>query len=267
MYNQFAAEYDQFVNWDGRLRLELPFLLRALADLPAASRTVIDAACGTGQHAVALAAQGFQVLGADASPAMVAEAQKLVAQTEAQAAAEFVPPRFVTAGFGGLTAAFGPASADALLCLGNSLPHALSARQLTATLRDFAAVLRPGGVLVIQNRNFDQVLRRQSRFMPPESHREADGEKIFVRFYDFDPDGLITFHILTLARAAAGPWSQTEYATRLRPLPAAELTEALAAAAFADVETYGLLGLPLTPFDRYTSPNLVVTARRGPTAP
>jgi SAM-dependent methyltransferase len=52
LYDALAADYDRFVEWEGRLSHELPFLT-ALFEAHRVRR-VLDAACGTGQHAIAL---------------------------------------------------------------------------------------------------------------------------------------------------------------------------------------------------------------------
>lgn len=255
MYDGFSDDYDRFVNWQGRLAFEMPFLESQLR--AAAAQRVLDAACGTGQHALALAQRGYQACGADLSEAMVARAHLNAEQAG-------VPLDFTAAGFGGLHAAFAAHSLfpfDALLCLGNSLPHALSAQALADALADFAACLRPGGVLLLQNRNFDALLRTKERWMEPQAHREGDMERIFLRFYDYDPDGLITFNILTLKRQGSGPWQQRLSATRLRPLPRTELGTALSQAGFDRLAWYG--GLDGSPFDLAASANLVAVARRA----
>ncbi|NIN09754.1 MAG: methyltransferase domain-containing protein, partial [Planctomycetales bacterium] len=162
---------------------------------------VLDSACGTGMHAIALAQRGYTAAGADVSAPMIERAR-------ANARASSAPVRFETAGFGELAEVFGQRAFDALLCLGNSLPHLLTDADLTAALDDFAACLRPSGLLLIQNRNFDAVLAHRERWMEPQAHREDETEWLFLRFYDFDPDGLITFNVVTLRREGTGPWTQ-----------------------------------------------------------
>lgn len=251
MYDPFSADYDRFVDWPGRLAAELPFIERQLQG--AGARRVLDAACGTGMHAVELARRGFQVVGTDLSAAMVTQAR-------ANAARAQVAAQFEVAGFGRLRQLAGPGF-DALLCLGNSLPHVLSASELAATLDDFSACLRPGGLLMVQNRNFDALLSRRERWMEPQAHREEDSEWLFLRLYDFDPDGLITFSLVTLRRHGSRPWTQQVGSTRLRPLPQAELTAALAAAGFTEITCWGSMeGMG---FDPDSSPDLVVAARRA----
>ena len=249
MYDNFSTDYDRFVDWTARLAAELLFIERGLQAVEA--RQVLDAACGTGMHAVELARRGYTVVGADLSVGMIERARE-------NAAGAGVEVRFIVAGFGQLAARVGN-EFDALLCLGNSLSHVLTAEALQATLTDFAAVLRPGGLLLIQNRNFDAVMSGQARWMDPQAHREGSREWLFIRFYDFNPDGTLAFNVVTLRRDEAGEWTQHIEATTLCPLLHAELSSAIIAAGFSDIYCYG--DMNGAPFDPETSGNLIVTAR------
>lgn len=225
-YDALASDYDRFVNWEGRLAHELPFLERLFAGHDV--RRVVDAACGTGHHAIALAKRGYQVVGADLSAAMVEQARQ-------NAAAAGVEVRFAVAGLGGL-AALGE-TFDAVLCLGNSLPHLLTEKALTEALADFSAVLHPGGLVAIQNRNFDRVWRQRERFMGPQACREGEQEWLFVRFYDFH-DETITFNMVRLRRDGE-IWTQDVESTELRPIFRDELADALRTAGFFQAAFYG----------------------------
>ena len=290
LYDALSDDYDRFVNWENRLAYEMPFIERTLGEVDACR--VLDVACGTGMHAIELARCGYKVVGADPSVPMIRRARgkgsvRDLAHGEV---------RFMVAGFGELAEKLalspvlreacpepsprarpeqsrrveGPVlspgeglsgSFDAVLCLGNSLPHALTADDLSDALADFAAVLRPCGLLLIQNRNFDAVLARRKRFMGLEAHREGDREWLFVRFYDFNPDGTITFNMIVLHRDTEGQWSQRVEATELRPLIYSQLIASLTVAGFTDIVCYG--DMQGAPFDPDRSPNLVVTARKG----
>lgn len=250
MYNDLSSDYDRFVNWQNRVSIELPFIIKQLQSINA--RTVLDAATGTGMHAIALAQLGYQSAGADISTGMIERARR-------NAISAGVQVKFEIAGFGALAQTFGMHSFDALLCLGNSLPHLLSAAELKTALLDFAACLIPGGLLLIQNRNFDAVMLTHERWMEPQSHSEADADWIFQRFYDFDPDGLLTFNMVTLKRVSHGDWSQKVVTSRLRPLLKTELVSAFAQAGFESLMSYGNMGG--SAFDPQTSGNLVILAR------
>lgn len=257
LYDALSEDYDRFVNWENRLAHEMPFIERILREADAGR--VLDVACGTGMHAIELARRGYKVVGADLSAPMIKRARE-------NAAIAGVEARFVVAGFSELAKklALSPVERvsgpfDAVLCLGNSLPHVLSDGDLGDALADFAAVLRPGGLLLIQNRNFDAVLAHRKRFMEPEAHREDDREWLFVRFYDFHPEGTITFNMVVLRRDAAGQWSQQVEATELRPIVHSELIASLTAAGFTNIVCYG--DMQGSPFDLESSGNLVTIAK------
>ena len=251
LYDALAVDYDRFVNWEGRLAHELPFFEHLFDEhLAAEMPRILDTACGTGQHAIALARRGYEVLGTDLSTAMIERAR-------ANAIAAGVAARFVVAAFGHL-ADLGE-TFDILLCLGNSLPHLLSPERLDEALADFAAVLQPGGLLLLQDRNFDRVWRQRERFMGPQSYQGQDGEWLFVRFYDFHQDTL-TFNMVRLRRTEAG-WAQDVQSTELRPLFHDDLAAALRAAGFGTLSFYG--GCDGSPFDPAQSNDLIALARKG----
>jgi SAM-dependent methyltransferase len=249
MYDSLSTDYDRFVNWQNRLSIELPFVIKHLQEVNA--RTVLDAATGTGMHAVALAPLGYLSSGADISRGMVEKARL-------NAASAGVQVRFEVAAFSTLADTFGEHAFDAVLCLGNSLPHLLTPSELGAALRDFASCLKPTGMLIIQNRNFDAVMGHRDRWMEPQSYSEGETDWIFQRFYDFDPDNLLTFNMVTLKRIAHGSWSQKVVSSRLRPLLRDELVAALSQAGFGDSSIYGSMNGD--PFDPETSGNLVLTS-------
>jgi glycine/sarcosine N-methyltransferase len=264
-YDTFSTDYDRFVSWPGRLAVEMPFIesqLRPLADQNGSLPRVLDAACGTGMHAIALAQLGYPAAGADLSAGMIEHARTNAAEAGVQV-------MFKTAGFGSLAQAFSvgegedqsqAAPFDTLLCLGNSLPHALTESDLAAALADFAACLSSGGLLIIQNRNFDAVMVQGERWMEPQAYREGEKDWLFLRFYDFEKDGMLTFNILTLKRTGQGDWKQEITTTRLRPLRQVDVMGPLVDAGFQDVKFYGNMGG--APFDPAASSNLVITANK-----
>jgi glycine/sarcosine N-methyltransferase len=260
MYNSFSQEYDHFVNWSNRLALELPFLMEQIntvVDKPAKSIRVLDIATGTGMHAIALAQKGYNASGMDISEGMVTIARQNAAAVNADVF-------FTTAAFGKIAerSKIMPEGKgqpfDVVLCLGNSLPHVEDISALKTTLRDFSACLRSGGLLILQNRNFDSVLEKKERWMEPQSYKKEEGEVIFLRFYDFLPDGHIQFNIITLKQTAEGQWNQSIMETRLFPITCDMLVTVLEGSGFSRINVYGALSN--TPFDSQTSGNLVITA-------
>lgn len=256
MYDKFAPLYDHFVDWKSRLAFEMPFLLRQLTRLgpdPAQIR-VMDTACGTGRHAIALSQAGYQVSGSDLYPDMVSMAS-------AHAEADMQKINFKTAGFGNISNAFGaPGGFDAVLCLGNSLPHVDSALALHVALADFHNLLSSGGAVLLQMRNFDKVVRSESRWMDPQDVSENGHEWLFFRFYDFLPNGLIRFNVISLQHESADPWKMDLSSTTLFPIGSELLREAISAAGFREIEYFG--SMRGEPFNTDESSDLVVFARK-----
>ena len=76
-YDALAPMFDVMTDWDARLAAEGPFLQSVLEE--AGRRRVLDAACGSGGHALWLARLGYDVAGADVSPVMIALARQKAA--------------------------------------------------------------------------------------------------------------------------------------------------------------------------------------------
>lgn len=256
MYNTFSGNYDRFVNWADRLAYEIPFIEQQIDRLQKTSGQpldILDTACGTGMHAIALAKLGHRVSAADLYPQMIERSLQ-----NSQIAG--VSVHFETAGLGDMAQTYAPGHFDLVLCLGNSLPHLLSEKELEDAMTDFANCLRPGGLLLIQNRNFDAVMLRQERWMEPQTHFAKDVEWIFQRFYDFLPGRLVRFNIVTLKREGDSSWNASVASTILRPQLQAEIMRALTQAGFEKIREFG--SLTGDDFSPDSSSDLVLTAVR-----
>lgn len=142
-YDDWAADYDRaLTDW----RYEAPERVAAIlrAELPPAA-LVLDAGCGTGLSGRALAAAGFDCLdGMDVSARSVeiANARGIYRQV-AQVDMQQLPLPYADAAY------------DGLACVGvlTYLPDS------EAVLREFARVLKPGGIMALTQR--DDILRER----------------------------------------------------------------------------------------------------------
>lgn len=263
-YDRQTAIYEVMNDWPTRLSLELPFIRRALEQ--AHARTVLDVACGSGHHAIALAREGYIVRGTDISPEMIAQARRNAAQ--AQVSVQFEQSDLAAPGTRSMNRIF-----DAVLCLGNSLPHVLTEAEQLGALHAMRDQLREGGVLVLQNLNYDLRWKERPRFFAL-NPAVLDGRLLLIwRMADYhDPGarvagwngpcpepGLITFHIATIEQDAQGQWQATVKSTLQRPLFASDLTHWLTQVGFKDVTLFG--GMDGRTFDPDSSPDLVIVAR------
>lgn len=216
-YEQWSATYDQPLRL---FPIEEPPMRALIDSIP--SGTVLDAACGTGRYSTFLAERGHTVIGVDQSDAMLAIARRKLA------AADFRR--------GDLTALPLPAnSVDAAVCA-LALVHV---RDLSAALREFARVLRPGGRLIISDVHpFLVSLGWQAQF-PAEDTRMG-----FMRLHRHLPSQYIS------AANAAGmrlrsldepPLTETAVV-----IPAADIAPAASRAAFAGLPAVSIWDLELT---------------------
>ena len=151
-YAAWAPWYDG----DGNplIALEGPEVRRRLG--PLAGRTALDLGCGTGRHALMMAAEGARVLGLDASVEMLAIARrKPVPAPGAVLWARHALP-------GPLPMADGAVD---LVVMGLVAEHLAD---LPAALRESARVLRPGGRCVLSALHPHRVAEGQrARFIDP----------------------------------------------------------------------------------------------------
>ncbi|MBS1251831.1 MAG: Glycine/sarcosine N-methyltransferase [Anaerolineales bacterium] len=257
-YDRLASVFDAMTDWESRLQYEGPFLQRLFETHGVHS--VLDAACGTGGHTLAFADWGLRAAGSDQSSAMIECAR-------AKAQAQNLNVSFVVAGLADLTTHFpGPFDQaqdgpfDAVVCLGNSLPHLLSNAELDAGLAGLMSVLRSGGLLILHNLNYDKRWREQPRFFAVDNDC-VDGHEVLVwRFADYHAGTeRITFHIAVFEKKDGG-WDVDVISTPQRPLFWIDLRRRLSEAGMTDITAYGNLTGEL--FDLQGSSDLVITATK-----
>ncbi|UKY53530.1 class I SAM-dependent methyltransferase [Streptomyces inhibens] len=144
--------WDQLIDWDRRRASEQDFFMELLNG--AEAQRVLDVAAGTGYHSVTLAQQGFDVTAADGSAEMIERTRRnaerhgqnfRVLQADWRSLRESIDGRY-----------------DAIVCLGSSFPHLFQEPDRRAVLTEFYEALNPGGILIIDHRNFDAI--RQHRY-------------------------------------------------------------------------------------------------------
>lgn len=237
--------YDSAVDWRARLVREGPFLLGALSRAP--SRRIVDLGSGTGEHARWLAGQGFEVVGIEG----VRERWEL-AKRFAVPGAEFL------IGDLGAVEAMVRGQFGAALCLGNTLPALIGAEAVSRMFIGLRRRFLPGGVLVLQQWNYDGLARRGVRELPERRLAQAEGELLFRAELALDADGIATVTERVFLLAAGEPRQLHERHRYLQGWRHAELLTLLDVARFREVHCYG--GFAGEPFDLDLSEELVLVA-------
>ncbi len=205
-----AEWYDRTINWSARLGREIPILMEVFG--PPGTRGILDAGCGTGRQAVALAQHGYRVTGIDASEDMLrfARQQALAAHTHIQ----FVHTRYDA------LQQLELGSFDAIYCIGNSLAAAGSAKEVATAIQQFAALLRPGGRLFLQLLNFSPMRLRQPCVVGPRVAVVDGREYISVRQFHFLND---LAQVTNITIWDDGGWRQRSHTGQLYPIELEEL--------------------------------------------
>ncbi|MBN1522233.1 MAG: class I SAM-dependent methyltransferase [Candidatus Aureabacteria bacterium] len=156
--------YHLAVDWEKRLSNELPFFYKIFKEND--SEKILDCACGTGHHVIALARLGFSASGSDIDPMAIRIARE-------KAKKEKVSALFSVADFSNLRE-YGFKDYDAVFCVGNSFSLAGSLKKIARSFLEIHAVLRDGGLFIFQVLNYPRIFRKRDEWVPA---REVDHKK------------------------------------------------------------------------------------------
>lgn len=190
-YDRWAPHYDDYDN--AVIALEQPIVTALLGDV--ADLRVVDVGCGTGRHALRMAASGARVTGIDFSTGMLGVLRSKLERTDPAAAGRLELIEHDLAH--GL--AFADASFDlALCCL--VLEHLPKLDEMFAEL---ARVVVPGGRVVIADFH-PEMFRRglHARFKPG-----PDAEKLQIHGIDHT----ISDYVMAAVRAGLEIVAMAEY--------------------------------------------------------
>ncbi len=254
-YDDIAERYDAITDLPQRTAAAAGFVSELVARYSV--KSALDAACGTGLYAIELARLGVRAVGADISAAMVEQARKRAAAAGVSVNWIVAPMQELCKGTDADRGATAESSRqclvnalprrrgsgtpthlcslrfDAILCMGNSIPHVHEQAELEQTLRGFVELLNPGGIVAIQLLNYARVLERQERIVGISRQDQRE----YVRFYDF-LDPFVRFNILEIDWS--GPTATNRlHSTLLRPWTHEAICTALGTAGCESIESFG----------------------------
>lgn len=179
-YDDMASQYDKlFQDWQSSTA-EQAALLDGLFRVRGFDRSasVLDCACGIGTQAIGLAALGYNVTGSDISKGELAEARERAARNN-------VSIHFERADFRALSETFSE-KFDIVICMGNALPHMLSAEDLKSALESITSRLAPGAMFIASTRDYDALLDAKPPYSPPYIHRTKAGQRVCFQTWHWE---------------------------------------------------------------------------------
>jgi 2-polyprenyl-3-methyl-5-hydroxy-6-metoxy-1,4-benzoquinol methylase len=205
-----ARWYDRSIDWSARLSREIPVLSEVFG--PPTAGGLLDAGCGTGHQASAMARLGYRVVGADASESMLSVGRQIASK-------ENTNVRWVRAAYAELCQTVG-AGFDGVYCLGNSLAASGSRAGVRAAVEQFGKCLRPGGKLFIQVLNFERMRNEIPCVQGPRVTNVEGSEYVSVRQFHFVEDWV---QVTNITVWSDNGWHQRSHAGRLYPVTPDEL--------------------------------------------
>jgi 2-polyprenyl-3-methyl-5-hydroxy-6-metoxy-1,4-benzoquinol methylase len=214
----FAGSYDRFVT---RPTLLPPGLLNLIQSIGASD--IVEFASGTGTVSIGLALEGYPVVGVDYSPGMLKTALKKARDHKIKLKFNMSDISVVDLGH----------KFDLLLCLGNTVPHFTSAGALRKMLVNARRHLRDGGHIIIQQLNYNRILKEKPATF------EINIDRDIARFKQYRYRKILIDFVVTIVDGAHIPPRIKISKVILRPWLRRELSDTMRLAGFKHVKAYG----------------------------
>ncbi len=239
---------------DGRISDDIPF------HLGFARKTggpVLDLGVGSGRLAIPIAREGIRVVGLDISKNMLAIGQKRIKELRLSQAIHLIQADF-------RDPPLRPGRFSLAYCGYNAFLHLIEPHEQLDALMAWKALLKPGGLLVIDIENLQLEglagMAEQSALELEESFLEPETGVPILKFTETHinlPDQTFTIHRLYERLAPNGNWERYESQFQLRILFQRELELLLVCTGYVDLRFYGDYELtPWTP----DAPRLIAVA-------
>ena len=223
-YEALAGCYDQMTG-DVNYPAWADFLETLFAKEKRRVHTVLDLACGTGNMTFLLADRGYELIGVDFSPEMLAVA------AEKTAAQGRIPPIFLCQSMEDLDL-YG--TVDACVCLLDSLNHITDKNALKRALHRIWLFLEPGGLFV-----FDVHTPEHLASLDGELFLDETEDAYCVWRTEYDRRRKVCTYAMDVFRQEGDLWRREEEVHEERAYTPEELTDLLAGAGFLDIRQYG----------------------------
>lgn len=156
-----AEIWGDLVGWDDRRRGENGFLVGQLKKI--GGKKVLDVALGDGVDTIHLLQKGFEVLSNEIDDAF----RQKATENAKKSGFEIKPTNL---NWMNLSEDYSENSFDAIICLGNSLTCLFGRENQVQALKQFYSILKLGGALLIDERNYQRILDNKEAALKGELH-------------------------------------------------------------------------------------------------
>ncbi|MDA3880008.1 MAG: class I SAM-dependent methyltransferase [Prolixibacteraceae bacterium] len=184
---------------------------------------ILDIGCGTGNLAIALANEGFDVDAIDLDESMIETADKKSNGNN---------PRFSAIDMLEIASVFNADNFDAITCFGNTLVHLTDNARVQHFFNSVYTLLKPGGKFLFQVLNYETILRNK-----PDNLPLIDNDIVrFDRKYEYSESGFINFKTSLTVKTSEATLNNE---VQLNPLTKMQLEEMLQISHFKNIEFFG----------------------------
>lgn len=221
-YDRFTYDVD-YAAWAG-------YIEKHFRKRPLPGNTVLDLACGTGSLTLELARRGYEMIGADQSPDMLAQAAAKDFSGCAAAPIFLCQPMEALDLYGTI---------DACVCCLDSVNYVTDPKKLQRAFERVHLFLMPGGLFL-----FDVNTPEKLQGLDGQVFLDETGDAYCVWRAEYSPRSRICSYFMDIFQQEEGDlWRRGEELHRERAYTVPELTVFLEQAGFSDIKTYGNLKL------------------------
>ena len=227
-YDFLAGCYDR-LTYDVDYSAWADYIEKHFAKRPLPGKTVLDLACGTGSLTRELALRGYEMIGADQSPEMLAEA------AEKNRGAAPIEPIFLCQSMEKLDL-YG--TIDACVCCLDSVNYVTDPKKLARAFQRVHLFLMPGGLFLFDVNTLEKLAGLDGQVFLDETE-----DAYCVWRAEFSKRSRMCSYFMDIFRLdrETGQWDRGEELHRERAYTIAQLTAMLEEAGFQDIRTYGEL--------------------------
>lgn len=235
-YTDISNYYDKIFPLS---KATVDFLTDTIGNPP---KNILDVACGTGQYALELEKQGYNLKAIDLDSKMIEKAKDKESNVE-----------FMQGNMLNLSKKFDEDKFDAIYCIGNSLVHLDNYNEIESFFLALRKLLVDSGVFVFQIINYDRILSKKVTSLPTIENKEVLLK--FERLYNLDESsGKVKFKTILHVEN-----NEIINEVNLIPLLHDDAVSMLKKSGFNEIKTYG--DFKRSGFDKETSYSLIVEAR------
>ena len=215
--------------------------------------TLLDVSIGTGSMTLPIADLGIAISGSDLSQNMLDRCRKKCEERN-------IPAKLVCSDFRTVAQKFNE-EFDCVASTGNSLGYVSNADVLE-TLEQMDTLVKPGGYLYLDLRNWDMILEKKPRYYLYNPSFIGETRVNLMQFWDYLPDCTVDFNLLYTFEQNNRIIQKEHFVEHYIPIPRQLIVDKLRTMGYHEMETM-LMPAHFGSFDPETSEWYCIIARKA----